>query len=98
MDQVRALLRQPEIVVETWLVARAEAPNLNEMEVRDALERLDPLWGELFPSEQARIVRALLERVVVGPGGADIRLRVDGRSSLVRDLGAFALGAKRVAA
>ncbi len=69
VDQVRALLRQPEIVVGTWLAARAEAPELTEMEVRDALERLDPLWGELFPAEQARIVRALVERVVVGPGG-----------------------------
>ena len=55
VDQVRALLRQPEIVIGTWLAARAEAPDLTEMEVRDALERLDPLWGELFPAEQARI-------------------------------------------
>ncbi|MBL6081399.1 recombinase family protein [Belnapia sp. T18] len=98
VDQVRALLRQPEIVVGTWLTARVEVPDLTEMEVRDALERLDPLWGELFPAEQARIVRALVERVVVGPGGADIRLRVEGLSGLVRDLGAIAPGVERVAA
>ena len=98
VNQVRALLRQPEIVVGTWLAARAEAPDLTEMEVRDTLERLDPLWGELFPAEQARIVRALVERVVVGPGGADIRLRVEGLSGLVRDLGMPALGAERVRA
>ncbi|MBL6081494.1 recombinase family protein [Belnapia sp. T18] len=98
VDQVRALLRQPEIIVGTWLAARVEAPDLTEMEVRDALERLDPLWGELFPAEQARIVRALVERVVVGPGGADIRLRVEGLSGLVRDLGAIAPGVERVAA
>ncbi|TDH60796.1 recombinase family protein [Dankookia rubra] len=98
VDQVRALLRQPEIVVGTWLAARVEAPDLTEMEVRDALERLEPLWGELFPAEQARIVRALVERVVVGPAGADIRLRVEGLAGLVRDLGAGASGAERVAA
>ncbi len=97
-DQVRALLRQPEIVVGTWLAARAEAPELTEMEVRDALERLDPLWGELFPAEQARIIRALVERVVVGPGGADIRLRVEGLSGLVRDPGASATSVECVAA
>lgn len=84
--QVRALLRQPEIVVGTWLAARAEAPDLKEGEVREALARLDPLWGELFPAEQARIVRALVERVVVGPAGADIRLRVEGLAGLVQDL------------
>jgi hypothetical protein len=98
VDQVRALLRQPEIVVGTWLAARTEAPELTEGEVREALVRLDPLWDELFPAEQARIVRALVERVVIGPAGADIRLRVEGLAALVRDLGAGASGAERVAA
>lgn len=50
--------------------------------VRDALHRLDPLWEELFPAEQTRIVQALVERVTVGPAGADIRLRVEGLAGL----------------
>ena len=86
IDQVRGLLRQPEIVVGTWLSGRAEAPDLTEAEVRDTLQELDPLWDELFPAERARIVRLLVERVEVGPDGADIRLRVEGLASLVRDL------------
>ena len=90
LNQVRALLRQPEIVVGTWLATRKEAPDVTEREVQDALHRLDPLWDELFPAELARIVRALVERVVVGPAGADIRLRVEGLAGLVRDLGAIA--------
>ena len=98
VDQVRALLRQPEVVVGTWLAARAEAPGLKEAEVREALARLDPLWGELFPAEQARIIRALVERVVVGPDGADIRLRLDGLGALARDLGTVAPAAFRAAA
>ncbi|MCO6415216.1 hypothetical protein JYK14_03370 [Siccirubricoccus sp. KC 17139] len=98
VDQVRALLRQPEVVAGTWLAARAEVPDLKEGEVREALARLDPLWGDLFPAEQARIVRALVERVVVGPAGADIRLRVEGLAGLVRDLTAVAPEALRVAA
>ncbi|GGC63733.1 hypothetical protein GCM10011504_47440 [Siccirubricoccus deserti] len=95
VDQVRALLRQPEVVVGTWRAARAEAPEITENEVREALLRLDPLWGELFPAEQARIVRALVERVVAGPAGADIRLRVEGLAGLVRDLTAIAPDALR---
>jgi len=86
MAQVRALLRQPEIVVSTWLAARQEAPDMTEAEVREALHRLDPLWEELFPAEQARIVQALVERITVGPAGADIRLRVEGLAGLVQDL------------
>jgi DNA invertase Pin-like site-specific DNA recombinase len=97
VDQVRALLRQPEIVVGTWLAARRDAPDLTEREVRDALHRLDPLWVELFPAEQARIVRALVERIVIGPEGADIRMRVEGLAGLVRELGVPAAAARRAA-
>jgi site-specific DNA recombinase len=87
LDQVRALLRQPEVVVGTWLAARAEAPEVTEAEVREALDRLGPLWEELFPAEQARILRLLVERIDVGPDGMDVRLRTEGLAGLVRALG-----------
>jgi DNA invertase Pin-like site-specific DNA recombinase len=86
MAQVRALLRQPEIVVGTWRAARAEAPDLTEAEVREALGRLDPVWGELFPGEQERIVRLLVERVTVGVAGAEIQLNLEGLAGLARDM------------
>ncbi|WP_027285555.1 recombinase family protein [Rubritepida flocculans] len=85
MAQVRALLRQPEVVVGTWRAARAEAPDLTEAEVREALGRLDPLWDELFPGEQERIVRLLVERVTVTEGGAEIRLNLEGLAGLARE-------------
>ena len=43
-------------------------------------------------------MRLLVERVEVGPAGADIRLRVAGLTSLVRDLGAIGPAALRRAA
>jgi len=36
---------------------------MTEDEARLALERLDPLWEELFPAEQARIIHLLVDRV-----------------------------------
>jgi hypothetical protein len=59
---------------------------MTEDEARLALERLDPLWKELFPAEQARIIRLLVDRVDVGEGGADVRLKLEGLASLARDL------------
>jgi DNA invertase Pin-like site-specific DNA recombinase len=87
VGQVVTLFFRPEIIVATWLAARAELPNLTEDQTREALEHLGPLWDQLFPAEQARIVRLLVERVEIGPAGADIRLRIAGLTSLVRDLG-----------
>jgi DNA invertase Pin-like site-specific DNA recombinase len=69
VDQLRNVLRAPEIVVRTWRAARHGAPGLTEADVREALHRFDPLWDELFPAEQARIVQLLAERVDVSPAG-----------------------------
>jgi site-specific DNA recombinase len=83
VDQLRAILRAPEIVVRTWRTARKAIDTITEAEVRGALEQLDPLWDELFPAEQARIVQLLVERIDVQEDGIEIRLRVDGLAGLV---------------
>jgi hypothetical protein len=57
--------------------------------VREALQRLDPLWDQLFPAEQARVVQLLVERIDVAPDGADIRMRTEGLTKLVADLSAI---------
>jgi len=86
IGQVRALLCEPEIIVATWRAARKEIDGLTEADVREALHSFTPLWDELFPAEQGRIVQLLVERVVVGTDNLDIRLRVEGLVHLVRDL------------
>ena len=55
IDQVRGLLRAPEIVVGTWRASKPKVDGLSEEQVRRALQDLDQLWDELFPAEQARI-------------------------------------------
>ena len=86
IDQLRAVLRQPEIVAGTWKAARAKDFAISEVEVREALTRLDPLWDEFFPAEQARIVTLLVERVDIGTDGLNVRLRMDGLTGLVREM------------
>ena len=73
VDQIRQLIQTPEIIVRTWEAARQRDAKITEREVREALERFDPLWNELFPAEQARIVQLLVERVDVTLDGVDIR-------------------------
>ena len=95
--QVRALLRQPEVVVGTWRAARGMDPGVTEQEVLEALERVEPLWDELFPAERSRIVRLLVDRVDIRADGAAVRLRLEGLGSLVRDLAAQAPDARKAA-
>jgi hypothetical protein len=84
--QVRGLLRQPEAVVGAWRTARASVLDITEDEARLPLEQLDPLWDDLFPAGQAWIIRLLIHSVDIGPGDADVRLKVEGLASLARDL------------
>ena len=88
IDQLRAVFRQPEIVAGTWKAVRAQDGDITEAEARDALTRLDPLWDELFPAEQARIVALLVERVDLDANGLNVRLRTDGLAGLAREMSA----------
>ena len=87
VGQVRALLRSPEIIARTWsAVCRQSDCAVPEREVLEAIVRFEPLWDELFPVEQARIVRLLVERVDLDPEGLEVRLRMEGLHSLIEEL------------
>ena len=53
----------------TWRAAQPDCEGLAEDEVRKALAEFDPLWVELFPAEQTRIIQLLIERVDIGAVG-----------------------------
>ena len=86
IDQIRIVFRQPEIVAGTWKAARAHANDITEADARETLTRLDPLWDELFPAEQARIVALLVQRIEIGIGGLSVRLCMDGLAALSREI------------
>ena len=86
IDQLRGVFRQPEIIVGTWRAARDERATSPRPRSGGTASQLDPLWDELFPAEQARIVQLLVERVVVGTDGVRIRLRTNGLVGLINEL------------
>jgi site-specific DNA recombinase len=87
IDQIRGMLRAPEVVVASWRAAQPECEDLQEDEVREALAALDPLWAELFPAEQARIIQLLIERVDIGTNGLKLRFRDKGLAQMVAEVG-----------
>lgn len=86
IDQIRALLQTPEIIVQTWRAIRKERKDLSENDVRTALVGFDELWNELFPAEQARIIDLLVERADLGRDKLDITLKIEGLTSLANQL------------
>jgi len=98
IDQIRGMLRAPEVVVATWKAARHELEEMSEVEVREALTTLDPLWAQLFPVEQARVIQLLVDRVEVGTGGLKIRFRDRGITQMVTEVGTVAAKNRKAAA
>jgi len=86
ISQIQTMVQTPEIIVATWRVAKKTIEGLTERQVRDELLRFDALWSELFPTEQARIVQLLVDRVDISERGADITLRAEGLTNLIQDL------------
>ncbi len=82
IGQLRAVFRQPELIAGTAKAARQHDQDVTADEVREALLQVDPLWDELFPAEQARIMALLVERIDITATGLDIKLRVDGLPGL----------------
>jgi site-specific DNA recombinase len=91
LEQVRRLLASPELVARTLGQVRreggaAEDAMVEENEVIEALGALEPVWDELYPAEQARILRLLIERIDVAPDGISVTLHAAGIRSLIVEL------------
>ena len=87
LDQLRTLLRSPDLVREMLPQAIKMDPSLDEAKITVAMSRIDAIWDQLFPAEQRRIVQLLVDKVIVSPDEVEVRLRANGIERLVLELG-----------
>jgi len=85
----RAVARRRDASAE---LAAAEAVAIDEANLRDALAAFAPVWTELFPREQARIISLLIEEVRYDAQAGEVSLTF--RPGGVRALAAEARGPK----
>jgi DNA invertase Pin-like site-specific DNA recombinase len=86
LDQLRNILRAPNLLSDLVPQAKKLDPTLDEAKVTVAMTRLDLIWDQLFPAEQTRIVKMLIEKVIVSPSDLEVRLRANGIEQLVQEL------------
>jgi site-specific DNA recombinase len=80
LAQAHQVLQTPEMVAEVWRAGAAigAAVPLDEPTVWVAMRQIGTVWEHLFPTEQHRILRLLIERVQLRDDGLDIVWRSDG--------------------
>jgi DNA invertase Pin-like site-specific DNA recombinase len=84
--ELQTIFMAPEMILDVWRAAVRQDDSVTTADVHDALTDLFPVWNELFPKEQERLIGLMLDSVVVYPDAVDLRLRASGLSGLVRAL------------
>ncbi len=84
--KVRKVLQSPEIVAQTVREAKSLDDRINERQAIKSLASIEAVWERLIPAEQGRIIRLLVEKVVVRPNNLDITLKSNGMKSLAQSL------------
>jgi len=88
LAQVHKALQQPEMIVGVWQAGMAlrERQQMDEPTVLVAMRQMSTVWDNLFPIEQNRIMRLLIERVQLHEDGMDIIWRDDSWQRFCREL------------
>jgi DNA invertase Pin-like site-specific DNA recombinase len=93
-QQIIAALSAPHLVQAVWDRICESHPGLTEPEVVLPMRNLAGLWHQLFPAEQCRLARLLIERVVIADGGLEIIWRDLGWQALSAELRPGSIGAE----
>ena len=81
-----------------WQEVRKLGEPMTETQVAVALMRIDEIWEQLIPAEQARVVRLLVEKVTVTPNELHVKMRPNGVERMALEIGRHATVDEGVAA
>jgi site-specific DNA recombinase len=85
VEKLRHVLRSPEVLAHAEREVASLRPRIGEADAIRTLQNIDPVWDELFPAEQANIVRTLVERITVRREGITIQWKDQGMNQLLRE-------------
>ena len=85
VEQLRGVLRAPEILAAAVREVTLSRPDISEADAIQTLQSIDQVWDNLFPAEQACIAKALIERITVHKDGISIKWKSTGMTKLLRD-------------
>lgn len=86
VEQIRGILKAPPITQQVASIANKQGHEIDEAQVTVALNKIDNVWEQLFPDEQSRIIKLLIEKIIVKPDNIDIRLWENGVERLALEI------------
>lgn len=86
VEQIRGILKAPPITQQVASIANQQGHEIDEAQATVALNKIDNVWEQLFPDEQSRIIKLLIEKIIVKPDNIDIRLWENGVERLTLEI------------
>ena len=86
VGQIRKVLVAPEVMAQAIREVQEMDPECDAQAAIQTLQSIEPVWDELFPAEQARIVQLLIERVTVSPTGVRVDMKTAGMKELIKSV------------
>lgn len=86
VGQIRKVLQTPEVMAQAIREVQALDPDADAQGAIQTLQSIEPVWDELFPAEQARIVQLLVDRVTVSPTGIRVDMKNAGMKELIQSV------------
>ncbi len=84
--QMRRILRAPDLKTRVAQFMTQRDAQVDEAQVCLAMLQIDKIWDQLFPAEQERIVRLLINKVVVTPHNIEVQFRAHGIERLAAEI------------
>ena len=84
--KVRELLQSPEVVAQTVREAKLLDDGIDERQAIRSMASIEAVWEKLIPAEQGRIIRLLVEKVVVSPTNLHISFKSNGMKVLAQSV------------
>jgi DNA invertase Pin-like site-specific DNA recombinase len=85
MEEVLLKLKSPEVMLKIHELARENT--VDEAQLQLSLRNLSETWKYLYPQEQSRIMKMLVNSIELHENGLNIQMNMDGFNSLLFGLG-----------
>ena len=86
LEQLRGLMRAPALLTDAIAHAKRRDATLDEAKVTVAMNRLDAIWAQMFPAEQTRMIKLMVEKVIISTTQLEVRLRANGMERLILEM------------
>jgi hypothetical protein len=85
VEEILLKLKSPEVMLK--IQELAEESGINESQLQSSLRNLSETWKYLYPQEQSRIMKLLINFIELQEDGMNIQMNMDGFNALLLGLG-----------